>query len=149
MNNENSTQNPFFPQGYDPSGTGFKPQFGHPRGWLGWLVGRILALGKNRSLWVLSKLDLKTDDRVLEIGFGPGLDIERVSEQITSGFVRGIDYSKLMVEEARKRNAQAIGTGKVELKHSSMAEPLPYPDETFTKYIRLIHFSSGLIRWRA
>ena len=32
-----------------------------------------------RNTWVLSLLDVKPDDRVLEIGFGPGTEIQRVS----------------------------------------------------------------------
>jgi hypothetical protein len=57
-------------------------QFGNPTGWLGSLVGDAMAIKScERSQWVLSPLDLQTDDRVLEIGFGPGVDIQRVSRR--------------------------------------------------------------------
>lgn len=140
MSIENSTQNPFFPQGYDPSNSGFKNQFGHPQGLLGWLVGWILAVGKKRSLWVLSLLSIKPNDQLLEIGFGPGLDIQRVSEQAIGGFVAGIDYSSLMVIQAKKRNAAGIREGKIELKQASIAQRLSYSDETFTKIYSINSF---------
>lgn len=55
------------------------PQFGHPRGPLGHLAGWIMgarASNRERSRWAVSLLDIEPTDRVLEIGFGPGLAIE-------------------------------------------------------------------------
>ena len=68
----------------------------------------------DRSMWVFSLLDLKSTDKVLEIGFGPGADIARASR--IAQFVAGVDHSDLMVRQATKRNAVAIQEGRVELK---------------------------------
>jgi ubiquinone/menaquinone biosynthesis C-methylase UbiE len=48
------------------------------------------------------------------------------------GFVAGVDPSKLMVETARKRNAQFIARGTVYLREGT-ALPLPCDDLQFDK----------------
>ena len=112
---------------------GWRGQFAHPSGIRGRIVGYLMALkNKERSWWVLPLLDIHQKDRVLEVGFGPGVDIRRVSEIAVDGFVAGVDHSPLMVEQARRRNAAAIREGRVELAPGS-ARRLPYPDESFNK----------------
>jgi hypothetical protein len=60
---------------------GWRQQFSRPTGFLGRLVGHLMAVkNKERSLWVISLLKVGCGDRVLEIGFGSGMDIRRVSE---------------------------------------------------------------------
>ncbi len=111
--------------------TGWRKQFRKPTGFLGWVVGHLLA-GKNRerSRWVLSLLDIQPDSHILEIGFGPGVDIRQVSEMVPQGFVAGVDHSDTMVQQACKRNARAIQAGRVELQLGSAAK-IPYPDAAF------------------
>lgn len=54
----------------------------------------------------LDHLSLETGDRVLEIGCGPGVNFERIVEEIgESGTLVAIDYSPEMVEKARERVA--------------------------------------------
>jgi ubiquinone/menaquinone biosynthesis C-methylase UbiE len=114
-------------------------QFAKPRGLMGRIVGQLLAVkNKQRSLWVLEVLNLKADDRVFEIGFGPGVDIKRVSEKVS--FVAGIDYSALMVKMAENRNTEAVKQGKVVLKEASADEPLPFADSTFNKVFAINSF---------
>ncbi len=98
---------------------------------MGWLAGQIMAVrNRERSEWVILMLDLKPQDRVLEIGFGPGVDISRASKQ--AAFIAGVDHSELMVRQASKRNASAIREGRVQL-HEGVAHQLPFPDEQFDK----------------
>ena len=109
----------------------FRAQFGRPTGTLGWLVGHLMALkNRKRSEWVLSLLDLKPTDRVLEVGFGSGADVFRASQ--TAAFVAGVDHSEVMVRQARRRNAAAVRVGEVVLQLGS-ASQLPYPDKSFDK----------------
>jgi ubiquinone/menaquinone biosynthesis C-methylase UbiE len=113
--------------------SGWRSQFARPTGLAGRLAGHLMALrNKERSWWVLPLLDIHQNDRVLEIGFGSGIDIQRVGEIAVDGFVAGVDHSEVMVEQARKRNARAIRAGRVELYHGS-ASRLPYPDASFDK----------------
>jgi hypothetical protein len=72
-----------------PSSTWYS-QFRYPQGWRGWIVGHILAINnRERSHWVLSLLDLQPQHHVLEIGFGPGVDIRRVGRCASAGFCCG------------------------------------------------------------
>ncbi len=118
-------------QTYSPSA--LMGQFKKPTGKIGWFVGQVMALkNKERSQWVLSLLKVQPDDQILEIGFGPGTDIQRVSQKISRGFVAGIDYAEIMVYQASKRNAAAIRAGKVNLQCAT-ASKLPYGDQSFDK----------------
>lgn len=102
-------------------------QFGRPSGVLGKLAGAIMAHRPSnieRNIWTLDLLDIQPTDRVLEIGFGPGVAVAAAAERAVSGLVAGIDHSATMLKQARKRNAQAIAAGRVDLRQgSAMALP--------------------------
>jgi ubiquinone/menaquinone biosynthesis C-methylase UbiE len=111
--------------------SGWRSQFGRPRGWRGWVAGQLMAIqNKERSLWVLSLLKLHPEDHVLEIGFGSGMDIRRVAGRVPKGFVAGIDPSEVMLRQAMRRNKEAIRAGRVELRQGT-ASLLPYPTDSF------------------
>jgi ubiquinone/menaquinone biosynthesis C-methylase UbiE len=90
---------------------------------------------------VVSLLEIGPRDRVLEVGFGPGVAIEMASAIATQGFVCGIDHSDEMVRQATRRNAEAVRNGRVALFVGSAASP-PAFDEPFDKVftINSIHF---------
>src|SRR6266545_4288770 len=82
--------------------------FGRPRGVRGRLGGIIMArTNAECGAWVSDLLEIGPTDRVLEVGFGPGVVIQRLAKLTTSGQVAGIDPSREMVEQARARNAAA------------------------------------------
>ena len=57
-------------------------QFGHPRGVAGNVAGWVMThrpSNRRRNSWVTSLLEVQPTDRVLEIGFGPGLAIAELS----------------------------------------------------------------------
>jgi ubiquinone/menaquinone biosynthesis C-methylase UbiE len=121
-----------------------RAQFGRPTGFWGNIAGKIMAFtpsNKERIRWTISLLDAKPDDRVLEIGFGPGFAIELMSKIVSEGFVAGIDHSDVMVRQAGERNARAIREGRVALRLGSVSN-LPKFDEPFDKIftINSIHF---------
>lgn len=108
-------------------------QFAHPEGWVGRLVGVILAWkNRERNAWALSMLDIQPEDQVLEIGFGPGQAIQEAAKLTPKGFVAGIDLSEVMVVQASQRNAAAIRSGHVLLQKGAES-PLPFEDSEFTK----------------
>jgi ubiquinone/menaquinone biosynthesis C-methylase UbiE len=107
--------------------------FGRPQGVLGRLGGIIMArMNRNLAGRTIALLDVQPHDRVLEIGFGPGVGIELLSGVVSSGHVAGVDVSEEMVEQARMRNVEAIQRGKVELRRGSV-EALPFAPEMFDK----------------
>ncbi|GAB2899948.1 class I SAM-dependent methyltransferase [Streptomyces mayteni] len=75
---------------------------------------------RRRSEWVVSLLDVQPTDRVLEVGFGPGVAIAELAGRATRGHVHGIDHSATMVRQAARRNAAAIRAGRVTLRHASV-----------------------------
>jgi ubiquinone/menaquinone biosynthesis C-methylase UbiE len=69
---------------------------------------------------------------VLEIGYGPGHGIQQIASLASQGRVAGVDFSETMLQQASRRNAAAIATGRVELCLSD-ASVLLYPENTFHK----------------
>src|SRR5215471_5745874 len=107
--------------------------FGHPRGPLGRLRGVIMARStRQRNAWTLSFLDTGQDDHILEVGCGPGALIQVLAARATDGLVVGADLSPVMLQQAARRNAQAIREGRVRLQLGS-ATALPFEDASFDK----------------
>jgi len=99
-------------------------QFGKPTGFLGIVAGIIMAKRASnleRDDWAMSLLRLRPTDRVLEIGFGPGIAIRHMSEVVTEGVIWGIDHSEVMFRQASKRNKKALLEGRVKLLLSSVS----------------------------
>jgi ubiquinone/menaquinone biosynthesis C-methylase UbiE len=106
-------------------------QFGHPRRVGGRLAGWVMAhrsSNRRRNQWVVRLLDVQPTDRVLEVGFGPGLAIAALSGRATRGKVYGVDHSEVMFRQAAKRNAAAIRDQRVKL-FQTPVERLPPFDE--------------------
>jgi ubiquinone/menaquinone biosynthesis C-methylase UbiE len=107
--------------------------FGRPKGSLGRLGGIIMAR-TNRQVagWAIDLLGVHPSDRILEVGFGPGVGIQLLAKSALSGRVVGVDPSKEMVEQGAARNAKAIEAGRIDLRQASV-ERLPFEDETFDR----------------
>jgi SAM-dependent methyltransferase len=111
--------------------------FGRPAGVLGRLGGRVMARTNRRMAQrAVELLDVRPQDRVLEVGFGPGVGIQLLARAAASGWVAGIDLSEEMVEQAEARNAKAIAAGKVELRRGAV-ERLPFEHATFDKALAI------------
>ncbi len=112
-------------------------QLGRPTGILGQIVGLVLHRA-NRVVndWVISQLDIRPDDHILEIGFGPGQGIQHLAGLVPNGFVTGLDHSELMVRQARRRNRATIKAGRVMLKYG-VIPPLPFDTAAFDKALAI------------
>lgn len=98
----------------------------HPRGAAGSVTGWVFAhrpSNRQRNAWAVSLLGVRPADRVLEIGFGPGIAIAELV-RAGAGHVYGIDHSAVMLRQASRRNAAAIRAGRVTLVNAS-ADQLP------------------------
>jgi SAM-dependent methyltransferase len=114
-----------------------RAQFGRPAGFWGRGAGLVMAhrsSNRRRNAWVVSLLGVRPDDRVLEIGFGPGLAIRELSRIAHAGYVCGIDHSELMVRQASRRNADGIRRGVVDLRLGSV-DALPAFDAPFDRIL--------------
>lgn len=114
-----------------------RAQFGRPTGLPGQIAGGIMAhraSNRRRNAWAVSLLDVQRDDRVLEIGFGPGIAIQELSARAPEGYVCGLDHSAVMVRQAARRNADGVRRGQVDLRLGS-AESLPAFEAPFDKVL--------------
>jgi SAM-dependent methyltransferase len=104
-------------------------QFGNPRGLAGRVVGWVMAhsdANRRRNPWAVDLLAVRPTDRVLEIGFGPGLAIAELARRATRGQVYGIDHSPVMLRQASRLNRAAIRAGRVHLMRASVDELPPF-----------------------
>jgi SAM-dependent methyltransferase len=114
-----------------------RAQFARPTGFWGRVAGLVMAhrtSNRRRNAWAVSLLDVRPEDRVLEIGFGPGLAIRELGRLAWKGYVCGIDHSELMLRRANRLNAEGLRRGVVDLRLGS-AEDLPAFDEPFDKIL--------------
>lgn len=108
-------------------------QYRRPSRILGYWVGQQMARDhRPENLWTISLLEAKPTDHILEIGFGSGYAIGRLTEMVTDGQIAGIDFSKSMVNAARRRNAKAVRQGRIDLRLGDAAK-LPFLDKSFNK----------------
>jgi len=98
------------------------------------------------AAWVIKLLEVEPNDRVLEVRFGPGIAIKRLSELTVH--VTGIDQSREMVAQTQARNASAINRGSVEL-HQGSVSSLPFVDNSFNKVMALLETANAINRMRS
>jgi cyclopropane fatty-acyl-phospholipid synthase-like methyltransferase len=114
-------------------------QFGEPRGFGGWLAGRIMLYrpsNRARARWAVSLLDVQPGDDVLDIGFGPGYSTQLIAERVSNGRVVGVDRSKLMVDTAARRLRRALRAGTATLVRTDI-RALPRFDVSFDKVLAI------------
>ena len=112
----------------------FSEQARRPDGLFGRMVMSIVFDQGNAFLndFVNELMSVQNDDRIIEIGSGTGKLIYRMAQQIDKGLIEGVDFSKVMVSIARKRNKKNITNGKVKILESNFDE-MPFEKESFTK----------------
>lgn len=119
-------------------------QFGKPSGLVGELAGWLMAKTNKANAWVVELVDVRPGDRVLEVGFGPGVAISLAAAQAGDGRVVGVEVSEVMLRQAQRRNRQAIQAGRVELRLGDV-HALPFADGAFTRAYSL----HSLYFWRS
>lgn len=119
-------------------------QFGKPTGNFGRFVGWLMSFKNNsRVKWTFEKLQLRTGDTLLEIGYGPGITLRKVADNLTSGFIAGIDHSEIMFKQASGRNRNHIENAKAKLECGTIWD-LKYPE----KYFDIIYGSNVHFFWK-
>ena len=77
-------------------------------------------------------VSVEENNHVLEIGSGTGMLIKHMAENLSKGFIEGIDFSKQMVAMARKKNKKHINSGKVKI-HLGDFEQAEFEANSFDK----------------
>ena len=94
-------------------------QFGRPHGPLGRVIGRGMARANAEfSRWVVGEIRATRPEpalRIVELGPGPGTGLEAIASLFPDAQVWGIDPSREMIGQSRKRNRGAVAQGRVAL----------------------------------
>lgn len=90
-----------------------------PAGLGGKIMVSVMNLGHSPlANWGMKFLSLSADAKILDCGCGGGATVNRLLKKYPQGIVKGLDYSPVSVEKARKLNEAAIQlseeNGKVE-----------------------------------
>lgn len=106
----------------------FIRQFGKPTGITDRILGEIMALS-NRKMHIAVLKELKSPEKLLEIGFGSGSQLEMIGRNFPKTTLYGIDISGDMLRSAKKK----LGA-KAELSTGSI-EKTTFPDDYFDTVI--------------
>ena len=94
------------------------------------VINRMNERHRHLAKWGFSNLDIKENDRVLDIGCGGGANLAIILQKADKGIAVGVDYAEVSVEIARKKNKKAVETGRCEVLQGNVME-LPLKDEDF------------------
>ena len=81
---------------------------------------------------VVERLDIRPEDRVLEIGCGHGVAATLVCERLEEGHLTAIDRSEKMIQAATRRNASYVEAGRADFLVADL-EDLDLGDRRFDK----------------
>ncbi len=81
---------------------------------------------------VVEQLEIRPDDRVLEIGCGHGVAATLVCERFVEGRLTAVDRSAKMIEAATRRNAVHVEAGRAEFLVATL-EDLDLGERRFDK----------------
>nr|WP_272923021.1 class I SAM-dependent methyltransferase [Streptomyces sp. SID5464] len=84
--------------------------------------------------WAVQVLDPAPDDRVLEVGCGRGVAVALIHDRLVTGTVTGIDRSAKAVEAARRRNSDALTTGRAAV-HTLSLEDADFATGSFDRIL--------------
>lgn len=113
----------------------FGSQLQNPTGFFGSLTGWFMAFVNDKpNRLAIDALAPCPEDKVLELGFGPGWALRTIAARTPGGRVFGVDQSDRMLEQAASMNQAAIAAGRVQLIKGQFS-PLPWIDCTFNKIL--------------
>jgi SAM-dependent methyltransferase len=92
------------------------------------LMAKRLEKNRDGEAEAIDELAPAATDRVLAVGFGPGIGIELLAPRVAR--VAGVDPSKAMVKMATERCRELADAGRIELVRAT-ADDLPWDDASF------------------
>lgn len=108
-----------------------------PSGLTGRLAGRLMVLANAPIQRAgVELLELRGNEHVIEIGFGPGVAIRLLLERLPAGLVSGVDPSDVMLHQASRRNRVAVAEHRADLS-SGIVSRLDWPDAFFDAALSL------------
>src|SRR5688572_18200930 len=105
-------------------------QLRKPNGEMGLQVGERMNHGNQyMNLNTIEALDLSPNNHVLEIGMGNGFFVKEIFRKYRDITYTGCDFSKLMVQESNRNNAELVQNKKASF-HCVKADQLTLKDRT-------------------
>jgi cyclopropane fatty-acyl-phospholipid synthase-like methyltransferase len=105
-------------------------QFKKPSGLFGMFSSNVMIKGNKANYEKLIRdLDLQPGDKLLEIGYGPGVGINMIAKACTSCTIHGIDFSTLMYRKARKYNKQYLDNNTMLLQYGDFLKTAAVSNE--------------------
>lgn len=98
-------------------------QLRKPSGFFGKIVSAMM-IKWNRNCYerLIGDLKIEPNDKLLEIGYGPGIGINLILNSYDSCSIFGIDYAELMYQKATKRNKQFVNSNRAKLMFGDFLE---------------------------
>jgi ubiquinone/menaquinone biosynthesis C-methylase UbiE len=105
-----------------------------PSGLIGRFILPRLWNKRNRALndFVFELLELRSTDRILEVGFGGGYLLDRIQNAVHQGMAAGVDLSSLMITYFKKKHWSFFRDGRFFIAQVN-TELLPFVPESFSK----------------
>jgi SAM-dependent methyltransferase len=75
-----------------------------------------------RFVWAVDILEVRSADRLLEVGCGHGVAVSLICEKLTTGRITAIDRSPAMIAMATRRNREHVDVGRAVLEAVSLEE---------------------------
>lgn len=106
-------------------------QLAHPKGVLGLIIGQLMNRHNAKmNAFAVRMLELNRSDRVLEIGFGGGVNLKPLLDG--AAYVAGVDRSRDMVRRARSIFSAEVNGGRADFREGDV-EALPFDAASFGK----------------
>lgn len=117
-------------------------QFKRPTGIIGILTSNRMAKNNQKNYDRLVKdLGIQPGDKLLEIGYGPGIGIRMIAERCETCTIHGIDFSPLMYKRAGKYNREFIDAGRVSLQNGDFLQtPVIYNSYNKVFCLNVVYF---------
>ena len=125
---------------------GFYQNTRKPVGFGGTIMVRLMNVCHSPiATWGFSKLTMRDNLNILDIGCGGGKNIATWLRKSKNSHVTGLDYSEVSVDESSKKNKWAIKRNRCEILRGNVAE-MPFSDNTFdcVSAFETIYFWPGL-----
>ena len=125
---------------------GFYQNTRKPVGFGGTIMVRLMNICHSPiATWGFSKLSMRNNLNILDIGCGGGANIATWLRKSKNSHVTGLDYSEVSVDESSKKNKWAIKRNRCEILRGNVAE-MPFSDNTFdcVSAFETIYFWPGL-----
>lgn len=106
-------------------------QLSRPTGFFGRIMGRLMNRHNAKlNAFAVQHLDVTSADRVLEIGFGGGVNLPVFIAR--AAFLAGLDRSPDVVERAKSKYSAAVSAGRADFQIGNV-EKIPFAAGSLTK----------------